>query len=177
MKQYKKLITIGLTISAMTVQPALSEISAKKKNLIDQFIAVSIYSNNQGIVSSYKKEVEKKYFSQMGEGTVRMLTEKGKKIVKEEISAAFDQAVREKSLNQLMYKVYDRYFSQQELSDIINFFQSSTGQKLAKFQSELNYQRKMYGAFWANGIYDSVNQKIAQRLMDEDGFDKKALEE
>jgi hypothetical protein len=87
--------------------------------------------------------------------------------VPEEFWDDFLKQVNADDLIDLVVPVYDKYYSLQDIHDLIAFYQSPVGQKTIKVLPQLSAETISAGQEWGRGLADQIMRKLREK-----GYDK-----
>lgn len=87
--------------------------------------------------------------------------------VPEEFWDDFLKQVNAEDLIDLVVPVYDKYYSLQDIHDLIAFYQSPVGQKTVKVLPQLSAETISAGQEWGRGLADQIMKKLREK-----GYDK-----
>lgn len=79
----------------------------------------------------------------------------------------FLKQVNADDLIDLVVPIYDKYYSLQDIHDLIAFYQSPVGQKTIKVLPQLSAETISAGQEWGRGLADRIMQKLREK-----GYDK-----
>lgn len=79
----------------------------------------------------------------------------------------FLKQVNADDLIDLVVPVYDKYYSLQDIHDLIAFYQSPVGQKTIQVLPQLSAETISAGQEWGRGLADRIMQKLREK-----GYDK-----
>lgn len=87
--------------------------------------------------------------------------------VPEEFWDDFLKQVNADDLIDLVVPIYDKYYSLQDIHDLIAFYQSPVGQKTIKVLPQLSAATINAGQEWGRGLADQIMKKLREK-----GYDK-----
>lgn len=87
--------------------------------------------------------------------------------VPEEFWNDFLRQVNAEDLIDLIVPVYDKYYSLQDIHDLIAFYQSPVGQKTIKVLPQMSAETISAGQEWGRGLADQIMKKLREK-----GYDK-----
>jgi uncharacterized protein len=93
------------------------------------------------------------------------LPEQAVSIVNEETKAAFSERLSgEGGFIEMMYPVYNKHFTHEDIKQLIQFYSSPLGKKLIETSPALMQDSMQAGTQWGAGIGASIEQKVMDRL-------------
>lgn len=140
------------------------EVSASKKQLIDELIVLSgadkmgemfsgvFVQQMTRALKTAKPDVNPKAFD----------------IVREEVNRVIHEEITEKNaLNLLSYPLYDQYFTDEDLAAIIVFYKSDVGKKVLTLMPKITLEGLELGKNWGKSIAPIIQQRVFTRLQEE----------
>jgi hypothetical protein len=128
--------------------PPISPISAEKRSLIKELLEITDASNNaQQIMTAMVRSELPKLLSAILEkfpalNSDRPEVQKQLSEIASRIAIKYrDRVIKQVDANQLIeeisYPIYDKYFTESELRNIVNFYKSSTGKKAIRLMPQI----------------------------------------
>jgi uncharacterized protein len=140
------------------------ELTLEKKNAIEEMLEVSgtlemamyMASTVSGnLVQNYKKskpDIDPKAFD----------------IIQEEIIAGFhDEVVTKKSLTPFLYPIYNKYFTLEEINELIRFYKTPIGQKVVSAMPLATQDSMKATQEWGLKIIPPILQRIKDHMKKE----------
>lgn len=166
----KKWMLIFILLSAWSFALSAEEkISEEKKQLIDQLLTQTGQSalNVGNQFSSF-------FVQQM---TVSLkqarpdVDPKAFDIIEDVVNATIrEKMVLQGSFTQMIYPIYDKHFSNEELQQIIEFNETELGQKLIRVMPQITQEGMQAGQAFGQSLAPIIEAKIKQRF-EEEGID------
>ncbi|MDU0354466.1 DUF2059 domain-containing protein [Paraglaciecola aquimarina] len=86
-------------------------------------------------------------------------------IIKDEMNAIMhDEFIANGFVNQMSYKIYHKHFSLQELKEIVDFYKTKTGSKMASLLPEITQQSMMEGQKHGASLGPKIQQRLQARF-------------
>jgi len=146
-----------------TMVSAGNRISDSKKVLIDILLEQSGQSPK-----AVNKEFSGALIKQMSTSMKRSrpdIDPKAFKIVEEVVkSQVKDDLVNKKILSHMMYPVYDKNFSEDDLKQIIKFNKTKLGQKLIKAKAIISQERMRVAQVFGKKLVSKIQDRVAKKL-------------
>jgi len=161
-------IIILLAFSFLSVSQTIhaTEVSAEKKALIDQLMAQTGQP-----ATSVGEQFSNSFIQQMTmmlKRTNPNVDPKAYKIMSEEVhSVVKAEAGADKTLSEIMYPVYDKHFTTEDLSKIVEFNNSPVGQKLQKVMPMITQEGMKVGQTFGQTVAPKIQQRLRARFQQE----------
>jgi hypothetical protein len=85
--------------------------------------------------------------------------------IRSEIAAyLYDQFIASEEINNLKYKVYKKYFTKDELSELVEFYESPLGEKLRSTMPKMIAEIQGHSAAVVSEIFEHMQADMPQRL-------------
>mgnify|MGYP001561196161 CR=1 FL=1 len=165
-----KIISAILFSIFLISQPAFSaEINAAKKNAIRELLNMSGASKIGEIFTKntikQTTAIFKKSQPDLPEKAFEILEQETTKIVNEEM-------LEKESFYELLYPIYDKYYSIEDIKGLINFYKTPLGKKTIEVLPNLSHESFMAGQKWGQAIGPKIGKKLEERYKEE-GIDLK----
>lgn len=144
------LISCLLVVGCVTGANAQQTISSEKKALIKEYFEMTGFRKAQdALIDITLTQAENQQARESARATntdknltPKQLTDKHQKTeetlkTNKVISEAYRRANAPEMVEEIYYPIYDKYFTTDELKDLIAFYKSPTGKKLAKITPQL----------------------------------------
>ena len=151
-----------ITFLAFSAFPALAEtnISAEKKALIDEFL---VMFGGEDMYQKYAKQMAATIKDATKQSDPQISSEK-LLIIEDEIYKAFVDEMKSDQYRQILYSVYDKNFSVQDLEEMINFYKTPLGQKWLKLMPSLTEDTAQLSTQWTLEIMPKIMERVQKRL-------------
>ena len=154
------LITAVLFMATAVTTPSYAEISAEKKELVREFLEMSGVKQTavvmaDGMFNLFATDFKKKNPN---------ASQKTLNIIKEEISAYYDEAFASDSYYNILYPIYDKHFTSEELVDIMNFYKTPTGKKTLKVMPIMMQESIAAGQVWGQAQVPAIQARLTKAL-------------
>ena len=77
---------------------------------------------------------------------------------------SYIKKMKTEELNEKMIPVYDKYFSNEEIRDIVKFYNSPTGKKTMKTMPMMMQEQMMISQEWGDGKAEEMTKSITQEI-------------
>lgn len=91
-------------------------------------------------------------------------------IARNELIAIFDEEMEKETYYEMLYPIYHKYLSLEEINQIIEFYQTPVGKKLLKVLPDIFRESMLAGQKWGESLAPVIKQRVMQRLK-EAGYD------
>ena len=154
-------VAITIFVFSISMGAQANEISAEKKKTI------------RGIMEQTGALQLGEIFSQaFGQQMIQALQnarpdipKKAFQIVKEEVDATVREEIFEKeTFYKLMYPIYDKYFTLEELQQLSNFYNTKLGQKTIKVLPQITQESMQVGQIWGQNLGPVISERVLKRL-------------
>lgn len=157
----KKIILVLLLCSFVSAPAfAQNEVTPEKKALIKEMLEVTgakhLATAIAGHVSKMIVESSKK--------NQPNLDPKVLATINEEVLAVFKEEIDKDSFNQLLYPIYAKHFTVQEMKEINAFYSSPTGKKTVKTIPQVTQESMTVAQAWAKGLSPKIQERVKARL-------------
>jgi hypothetical protein len=71
--------------------------------------------------------------------------------------------VRDNDMVELTSQIWDKHFTQQEIRDLIRFYETPTGQKIAREMPEIQQETLAAGQKWGNRILERIMARLKEK--------------
>lgn len=85
-------------------------------------------------------------------------------IVQEEVMAVINEELANGSFENLIVPVYAKYFTLEEVLELLAFYRTPIGQKTVEVMPLLTQESMQVGQSWGIGIGPIIGQRVSQRL-------------
>ena len=89
------------------------------------------------------------------------------KIVEEEVTSVIQNELANESLQSLVYPIYARYFTTDELRSLAAFYKTPAGQKANRVTLELMQESRVAAQAWSQSIGPALSERVLLRLRNE----------
>lgn len=145
--------------------PAYAEITDSKKQAVDELLEVTGMLKVAALMSA---GLSQNYI----EGMKKMrpdLPENMLDAVGEEVNAFMTEEMESGSFIAYMYPIYDKHFTEDELQQLIAFYETPLGIKTIRVMPEVTQEGMAAGQQWAQDLMPEL-QKRVQKRMKAEGF-------
>jgi hypothetical protein len=94
----------------------------------------------------------------------------------ETISLMYEEAQKEDGLMSRMVPIYAKYFTHEEIKELIRFYDTAIGKKTIEVMPALMQEGMMIGQIWGQSLAPQILERIIKRL-EEFGIDASPLKE
>lgn len=162
----KKIIAATLLALSFNVSATTSDIPASKKLLIDKLLA----QTGQSAVAVGKQYSD--LFTQQMTLILKQskpdINPKAFDIVEEEISTVMDEEfVINDSFRTMMYPIYSKHFTEDELRKMIEINDTEFGKKLIRVMPLINQEGMLVGQEFGKKLGPKIQQRITKRFKEE----------
>ncbi|WP_318460227.1 DUF2059 domain-containing protein [Photobacterium leiognathi] len=162
----KKIIAATLLALSFNVSATTSDIPASKKLLIDKLLA----QTGQSAVAVGKQYSD--LFTQQMTTFLKQskpdINPKAFDIVEEEISTIMDEEfVINDSFKTMMYPIYNKHFTEDELRKMIEINNTEFGKKLIRVMPLINQEGMLVGQEFGKKLGPKIQQRITKRFKEE----------
>ncbi|MCG3887247.1 DUF2059 domain-containing protein [Photobacterium leiognathi] len=162
----KKIIAATLLALSFNVSATTSDIPASKKLLIDKLLA----QTGQSAVAVGKQYSD--LFTQQMTAILKQskpdINPKAFDIVEEEISTIMDEEfVINDSFKTMMYPIYSKHFTEDELRKMIEINDTEFGKKLIRVMPLINQEGMLVGQEFGKKLGPKIQQRITKRFKEE----------
>ncbi|WP_318400925.1 DUF2059 domain-containing protein [Photobacterium leiognathi] len=162
----KKIIAATLLALSFNVSATTSVIPASKKLLIDKLLA----QTGQSAVAVGKQYSD--LFTQQMTAILKQskpdINPKAFDIVEEEISTIMDEEfVINDSFKTMMYPIYSKHFTEDELRKMIEINDTEFGKKLIRVMPLINQEGMLVGQEFGKKLGPKIQQRITKRFKEE----------
>jgi len=161
-------ITLSIIISQLFLASAhATQLSKTKRALIDEMLVINGTANLVPLMSAkLTREIIMSLSQKNGPVDKRFVS-----IVHAEVKTImYEEFVLSNKLNDIFYSLYDEFFSEQQMRELVNFYSSATGKRASQFLPELS-KRSMEQAKEHARL---IGSKVQARMIDK--FDEIQLE-
>lgn len=95
------------------------------------------------------------------------LTERAERIVEEEVRAVVAQEMTNETLLKVIYPIYARYFTLEDIEALITFNRSSAGRKANEVMPMLIQESRTATQTWSREIGPRITERVLHRFRDE----------
>ncbi len=95
------------------------------------------------------------------------LTDRAEEIVEEEVRAVVAQEMTNETLLKVIYPIYARYFTLEEIEALIAFNRSSAGRKANEVMPMLIQESRTATQTWSTEIGPRITERVLRRFRDE----------
>lgn len=85
-------------------------------------------------------------------------------IIQQEVMTVIGEEMENGSFEDQMVPVYARYFTLQEIEELLDFYRTAIGQKTVEVMPLLTQESMQVGQNWGIGIGPTVGRRVTQRL-------------
>lgn len=153
------LLCTSLSVSAAQTESA--PIPETKKQLIDEFLEVT------GALK-IGQMMSQAFMQQMSNGLRQAKPDVDPRafgIIEQEVNALIDEEIRvNKALNRMSYPIYNRYFSNAELEELIRFYKTPIGRKTTRIMPTVTQEAMNAGQRWGQSLAPKIQQRVEARL-------------
>jgi hypothetical protein len=71
--------------------------------------------------------------------------------------------VRDNDMIELTYEIWNKHFTQQEIRDLIRFYETPTGQKIAREMPAIQQEMLAAGQKWGNRILERILARLREK--------------
>ncbi|MCL1690077.1 hypothetical protein CMU59_09685 [Elizabethkingia anophelis] len=144
----KKITILFLIIAGSLIFAQEQTISLAKKEKIKTFlkltnvleVANQVMDNMINSYQTYYKQVPAEYWNELKKETANT-----------------------KDFEELLIPIYSKYYTENELDDIIAFYKTSTGQKVIKTMPDMTKESMQAGQVWGMKLGQKVMKKINEK--------------
>lgn len=140
-----------------------AEVSNDKKMLIDKLMEQS----GQSAVAT-GQQFSNVFIQQMTASLKKSNPEinpKAFEIINEEINLIIqEELVEKKQLSQLMYPIYDKHFTSDDLKEMVALYDTPFGQKLLKVMPQVTQESIRVGQTFGQALAPKIQQRILSRF-------------
>lgn len=157
----KSILSFILTLLLFVNTAICEELSDDKKKLIDELLTITnaadigqmfskaIISQMTKVMKSANPDVDPRAFD----------------IVEEEVNALIhEEVVVKNSLNAMIYPIYDKYFTQNDLAELVAFYKTPLGKKLISVTPSITQESMQVGHSWGQSLGPKIQQRVSDRL-------------
>lgn len=158
------IFSLGFLLASISfTATASAEIDAEKKAVINEFIEIS---NANKTASLMADEIVKMTIEQQRRSNPNV-PDKFLKVVEEETKATFEEAFQSGSFTEMLYPVYDKHFTTEELKDIITFYKTPTGAKTLLVMPAMMQESIKIGQEWTKLQIPTLQKNLQDRITKE----------
>lgn len=96
------------------------------------------------------------------------IDEKTANVIKDEMNKLMhEEFIANGFINQMSYGIYHKHFSLAELKEIVGFYKTKTGSKMASLLPQITQEGMMEGQKHGMSLGPKINQRIQARLIQE----------
>ena len=93
-------------------------------------------------------------------------------IVREESNKLVSEAMHEQGgYIEAIIRLYDKYFSHDDIKELIKFYQTETGKKTIKLMPSFTQESFALGQMWGQSLQPRLKQRVVERLKKEQNID------
>ncbi|MGH1471295.1 MAG: DUF2059 domain-containing protein [Cellvibrionaceae bacterium] len=177
--RYKLMMLSPVLLTALSSIPASGDeyhgldIDKKEMEIIDKIIDVSLKEDGKTIAEIYTDLYTKKY-SNILKNQIPDIDKRSFEIVEEETAKYINNQIdKENSLNKILYSVYKKYFTKDELKELYQFYSSDIGKKYVDIHTDLRADQASFIGHWASGLEMKIRNQVDKRLTKEIKIPKK----
>ncbi len=128
----RKTVTVILLLGLAGLgAPALAD---DKRQLIDEMLTISGSIDAGRQMASY---VANSMIDTLAKANDRITPEIAEVLKKEVVAIVEEEFIEKRFLNEMSYEIYSRYFSTEELRELVRFYQTDLGRKLTRTQPRI----------------------------------------
>ncbi len=92
------------------------------------------------------------------------LPERAFELLEEEIIATINDAVERGTFNKIMYPIYDKYLTSDDLASLLEFYRSDVGRRFTKVLPQMTQESMLAGQQWGIEIGTEAAERVEKRL-------------
>lgn len=150
-------------ISLTTFTPysyAQTQVSDEKKALIKEMLAETDTKGIFGAFTQNTSEELRKTIKQVYPD----VTPENLKLLELDIVGTFEDAINSDSFYEIFYPIYDKYYTVEELREILAFYKTPVGRKTNKVMPQIMQETLQASQIWVQGVIPEVQKRIAKRM-------------
>lgn len=151
----------ALLLLAATSMPAAAEVPEAKKQAIQQLVVMTGADQIGQMFGLTFIDM----ISQSLRAARPDIPERAYTIIREEVRAVMqDEFTVKQSFYELVYPIYDRHFSLEELHGMIDFYSTPLGRKTISVLPQLTQESMAAGQAWGQSLAPVIEARIVERL-------------
>ena len=158
----KKLIILLTWLFASSVAAA-GQVDSQKKNLIEELLQQ--IGNSSAQVS---RQFSNLFITQMEQSLKRTnpnIAPKAFRIMEEEINAVIhDELLSGNKFSEMMYPIYAKKFSTEELQQMIDFNNTPLGKKMIKVMPQITREAMLVGQAYGKKLAPQIKDRVIKRF-------------
>lgn len=158
-----KAVILCMSLLVLTVaSPARAEeLTAEKKKLIDEFLHLTSGDRMGELFASY-------YIQEIRDDVMEKHPDIDKRafvIIEEEVNSVVGGAVKDdNAINELSYPIYHKYLTSEEITQLIQFYQSPIGQKTMAILPVISTEAMQAGEEWGRSLGPEILKRVQFRF-------------
>lgn len=161
-----KQLMITLIFFVFSMSGFTQEISQEMKIKIDELLTLTGQSSTQAgkqfsdLFIQNMIQVMKEEYPEINPKTFEVIKDEVTKVINETFSKGNE-------LNEMMYPIYVKFFSAEEIQQLIDFNKSELGQKLNQVLPKITHESMAAGEVLGRSLQPIIKQRIESRLLKE----------
>lgn len=157
-----KVIAVALVLAFSQLSVA-DDLTDEKKGVIDEMLEITgalkiaelmgnaVADQTLGVLAKTQK---------IEPNVVAAIRDETNKIMHEEF-------IESRFMHEMSYEIYHKYFSTDELKDVVAFYKTPTGRKMTKHLPQITQEAMLAGQQHAISIQPKIERRLAARLKEE----------
>jgi len=160
----KHVLSLVLLLCALFAAPASAQVPPEKKVVIEQLIVMTGAEKigqmfGESVIDNMSKSLR---------AARPDIPERAHVIVREEVLTVIREGMRgERSLYALLYPIYDKYFTLEDLKGLVQFYSTPLGRKAIAVLPQLTQEAMAVGQSWGEGLGPVIEARVVRRLQAE----------
>ncbi len=88
-------------------------------------------------------------------------------ILEEEVQAVLAEEMDSGNFEEMLYPIYHKYYSLEEIQQLLDFYSSPIGRKSVDVMPELTQESSQAGQAWGMALGPKINERIMRRFAEE----------
>ncbi len=160
----KFVVALALVLSVISTPVSAAEISAEKKTLVKELMSLSGVKETAQIMARMMStsiiNVIRKTNPKIKESALTIIDEVAYQTVNEEM-------LESENFYILLYPIYDKYYSTDDLEGLLTFYRTPLGQKVLKTTPQVVQESAIAGQQFGQALGPLIGQRVKERLQKE----------
>ena len=158
-------IAVATILAVFSTTAWADEVDPKSRALVDEVLevtgALDIGEQMSSMIVTQMVQAMK--------ATNNTLPERAFDVMAEEVNATISEEIASGSFQELMYPIYLKYLTVEELEAMVAFYRSPEGQRIAEVLPAMSQEGMIAGQQWGAALGPEIARRVRQRL-DDEGF-------
>ena len=160
---FKRLFQASMISLIACVSVQAADIDPAKASTIRELLEVTgAEANREALTRTFTQQLVS-----VLQANKTSLTPRSIEIIREEVDKVVEEQLKTEVLQQKMYRIYDRYFTKQEIQGLIAFNRSTIGIKANRVMPVLMRESMSAAQEWSEEIGPLLSKKVTKRLKKE----------